>query len=512
MRLLLLLSILACSCNTDGDPSALVALERRSGRPWRVVLHPSTGLATIAHAPPGDRPATSDADEAAPPLARRFLQESPGLFGAAVDRDNLWLRDVITDGRGGARARFETRVAGLPVDGGDVLITVGPDGQVHGAAGQFLPDTRMAASGTVGELAAVAVALRTVGAGSVEEPPVRVALASGTQLLPAWRIQVVDRDAALHRELLIDAVTGEVRRHRDRLRHVAAVRGTGVGSDGTVRVLDLMFDDDRYYLRDETRSAGGIRTYSARQTQRRPGYVIWSDTSDRWDTGVFAAGAAVDAHAHAATVVDYLTDVLGREAPAFRLTVHFGRGTWDAFWDGSQAVFGDGDGLSLAAALDVVAHELFHAVTDADAGLLYEGEPGALSESLSDVFAVFVERHGGSRDWTIGEALGDPFRDLSRPAHMRDFVDLPYTPEEDMGGVHANSVIPSHAAYLVAKAIGPRPTALIWSRAVRLYTGPAARFADFAEATRAAAVDLHGARSSQVDAVDQAWDAVGVTE
>src|SRR5262249_5965503 len=147
---------------------------------------------------------------------------------------------------------------------------------------------------------------------------------------------------------------------------------------------------------------------------------------------------------------------------------------------------------------------------------------------LSDVFGCLVEQDRRDGNWTVGEDVAAmPLRDLAyptrtqNPAHMKDFVHLPLTPENDMGGVHLNSTIPSHAAYLVAvggkfpvavgtvKGIGKAKLREIWWRAATTYLGPRARFADFAEATRAAAEDLYGG-GAEVDAVEAAWHAVGV--
>src|SRR5262249_60001375 len=112
---------------------------------------------------------------------------------------------------------------------------------------------------------------------------------------------------------------------------------------------------------------------------------------DSWDEGVFGAGAAVDAHANAGEVIEYLSATLHRSAldgrgGLVRLVVHAGDRLDNAFWDGRHAVFGDGDGramLPLSAGPDGVAHEMFHGGTQSQSHPGYEGEPGALDEALS---------------------------------------------------------------------------------------------------------------------------------
>lgn len=98
-------------------------------------------------------------------------------------------------------------------------------------------------------------------------------------------------------------------------------------------------------------------------------------------------------------------------------TVHYGKEYQNAFWNGQQMVFGDGDGEifnRFTIAIDVVAHELSHGVTESEAGLIYFAQSGALNESLSDVFGSLVKQYHHKQtadraDWIIGAGLlADP--------------------------------------------------------------------------------------------------------
>ncbi|MCW2850941.1 MAG: peptidase thermolysin [Nocardioides sp.] len=217
------------------------------------------------------------------------------------------------------------------------------------------------------------------------------------------------------------------------------------------------------------------------------------------------------------------------------LTVHYGRDYANAFWDGTQLVFGDGDGEvfdRFTKPVDVLAHELTHAVTEHTAGLEYQGQSGALSESVSDVFAACLKQRLLAQtpleaDWLIGEGLFLPgvqargLRDMAnpgtayddpalgrdpQPAHLDDYVET----TDDNGGVHLNSGIPNRAFHLAALGIGGTS----WDGAGRVWyaalTGGqvTARtdFAGFAAATVAAARELGG-----VEHVEAAWAQVGVT-
>ncbi|MBC7725085.1 MAG: M4 family metallopeptidase, partial [Burkholderiaceae bacterium] len=171
-------------------------------------------------------------------------------------------------------------------------------------------------------------------------------------------------------------------------------------------------------------------------------------------------------------------------------TVHYGRLYDNAFWDGGQMVFGDGDGQvfgRFTASLSVIGHELGHGVTQYAANLTYQGQSGALNESISDVFGALVEQHergqdAGSANWLIGEGLftdqveGTALRSMKapgtaydddvlgkdpQPGHMDDYIET----TEDNGGVHLNSGIPNRAFHLVATAIGGNA----WEQAGRIW-------------------------------------------
>jgi Zn-dependent metalloprotease len=220
-------------------------------------------------------------------------------------------------------------------------------------------------------------------------------------------------------------------------------------------------------------------------------------------------------------------------------TVHYDRGYSNAFWDGAQMVFGDGDGEIFAGfteSVDVTGHELTHGVTQYTANLAYEGQSGALNESISDVFGSLAKQHqlGQSTeeaDWLIGAGLfmptvqGVALRSMKAPGTAYDDPRLGRDPQpdhmsgyietsNDNGGVHLNSGIPNRAFYLTAAAIGGNAyddAGRIWYTTLTSGTlSETSTFADFARATQAAAAQLYGEDSDQLAAVTQAWETVGV--
>ena len=220
-------------------------------------------------------------------------------------------------------------------------------------------------------------------------------------------------------------------------------------------------------------------------------------------------------------------------------SVHFGVDYDNAFWNGRQMVFGDGDAKlfnRFTTALDVIGHELSHGVTANEAGLLYLDQAGALSESLSDVFGSLIKQYAQKQDalqadWLIGAGLftksvsGVALRSMKapgtayddpvlgkdpQPSHMQGFVHT----TADNGGVHINSGILNRAFYAAAVEIGGyawNVAGRIWYETLRdPHLKPNANFGAFAKLTIQTAGRLFTATGREAAAVTQAWKQVGV--
>jgi Zn-dependent metalloprotease len=225
-------------------------------------------------------------------------------------------------------------------------------------------------------------------------------------------------------------------------------------------------------------------------------------------------------------------------------TVHYQQSYDNAFWNGRQIVFGDGDEdlpppqrlfNRFTIALDIIGHELTHGVINYSANLVYQGQPGALNEHFSDVFGILVKHYhlrqtAPEADWIIGRGIftenirGEGLRSMKapgrayddpligrdpQPAHMRNYVETTY----DNGGVHINSGIPNHAFYVAARELGGfawEKAGRIWYDALlnRLHTR--ATFQEAALHTQAAAQALYGTGSLEFQAVRKGWTEVGV--
>ena len=228
------------------------------------------------------------------------------------------------------------------------------------------------------------------------------------------------------------------------------------------------------------------------------------------------------------------------DGSGLRLTgsVHYAQEYGNAFWDGRQMVFGDGDGAlfqPFTRSLDIIAHELTHGVVEHTADLAYWDEYGALNESFADVFGSLVRQWkrnetAAQADWLIGSEIlgpnvqGKAIRSLAQPgtayadpvlgrdpqpAHMKDFV----VTNTDNGGVHINSGIPNHAFYVAAREIGGHAwerAGRIWYVALKDRVRRKSTFQDVVSVTFAVAGELYGAGSLEQQAVRKGWAAVGL--
>lgn len=234
----------------------------------------------------------------------------------------------------------------------------------------------------------------------------------------------------------------------------------------------------------------------------------------------------------------YERDSIDGEGLPLDATVHYDVDYDNAFWNGEQMVFGDGDGqifTDFTSSVDVIGHELTHGVTQYTANLEYYGQSGALNESVSDVFGSLIKQHSlghsaDQADWLIGEGLlapgvhGVALRSMKAPGTAYDDPRLGKDPQpatmaeyvktnRDNGGVHINSGIPNHAFYLLASALGGNA----WERAGLIWydvlTGGElrsdARFTDFAKLTVTAA-RARFKEGEETEAVLKAWAQVGV--
>jgi Zn-dependent metalloprotease len=278
--------------------------------------------------------------------------------------------------------------------------------------------------------------------------------------------------------------------------------------------------------------------YDAGNATRLPGSMVRGEGDPR------SSDAAVnEAYDGCGATYDLYFNIYSRNSiddRGMRLdsSVHYSRNYDNAFWNGQQMVYGDGDGdlfNRFTKSIDVIGHELTHGVTENEANLNYQGQSGALNESMSDVFGSLVKQYSKSQtaskaDWLIGKGLftrkvrGVALRSMKepgtayddpvlgkdpQPAHMKNYVRT----NDDNGGVHINSGIPNKAFYETAIRI----SGYAWERAGRIWyvtlrdrLRSNSTFQDCANLTYAVANELYGARSKERKAVRDGWAVVGI--
>jgi thermolysin len=433
-------------------------------------------------------------------------------FGIEDPRAQLDLGTIERDDLGITHLRYDQRHRGLPVFGRQLVLHLDGDA-VTVVNGEFTPNIGLSITPAVSSAEARAAARVSVPARGLRTggPPPELLVHVGGAERPrlAWRVTVASRRPLGLWVAFVDTLTGETLTSYSDLHTARNRRIHTNGNDPDCNTLDA----PQCVL---------------------PGSLVRSE-------GGGATGDPVvnDNYAHAGTTYDYYSSTFGRDSydgagHHIRSTVHFGSGYDNAFWcddvcaalfgsasDGEQVVFGDGSGTvfgPLSRDVDIVAHELTHGVTASEANLTYQGQSGALNESYSDVFAAMVD----AGDWLIGEdswtpgTPGDALRNMAdpsaggQPEHMSEYVETVY----DSGGVHINSGIPNHAAYLTSEGpgygIGRLATQQIYYRALTTYLTAGSDFLDNLNALLQSAAELFPGDATKTAAVARANAAVGI--
>jgi bacillolysin len=280
---------------------------------------------------------------------------------------------------------------------------------------------------------------------------------------------------------------------------------------------------------------GRITTYDSRNRNRLPG-VLATDDDDSWDlSGSNSPGqpALVDAQYYANVTDNYylLThgfDWLNFYSQGMVSSAHLKRNYNNAYWNGEQMAYGDGDGstyIEFSGDLDVVGHELSHGVTEATSNLIYQNESGALNEAFSDIMGSNIEYYYGTGNWTIGEDITvgtNGLRNMADPGEDGDpsHYDERYTGTADNGGVHINSGIANHWYYLLVNGgVNSDPNFASTTGVTGIGLAAAEQIAFLGFTALNATATFCDARTSTIavaqahaNNVGTAWDEVGVTD
>ncbi|MQY37651.1 Transglutaminase-activating metalloprotease [Streptomyces sp. RB17] len=517
--------------------------------------------------------------------------------------DELHAQDVMLDPEGARHVRFVRTHDGMPVLGGDLIVHLDHKLAYTGvtrAAGHAVEPASTKAKLSADQAAAKAAQAAKGDAGTAQ----LVVDARGGSSALAYQVTVTDQNGTS--TVVIDAVTGKVRsntpdsdeflspkvleslrRHGETIdpatgaasaapesllgsgvsgatRYPSAAKGTGKTLFvGNVGLTTTATSRGHYQLKDPSRYGTETRDAKGSYTEKFGSGTKFTGTTNVWGNGTTGnrASAAADAQYGITKTLDFYKSTFGRKgiannSKAAQGMVHWGKKVANAFWDPTCncMLYGDGDGQMFKkplVVLDVTGHELTHGVVDATAKLEptyvdsqgnQYGEPGALNESLADIFGSNVEFYAKNSkdtpDYLIGEKLGLAQKFLRRLDHpsldkLEGTIDY-WSPAVYDTEVHAGSGVSSHAYYLLAegsgsktingvtynsptydhstvKGIGRTKATAIFYRALTRYMVSTTDFHDARVATLKAAKDLYGANSTEYKTVDKAWAEVNVT-
>nr|WP_236587681.1 M4 family metallopeptidase [Tumebacillus amylolyticus] len=446
-------------------------------------------------------------------------------FGFDKAQGKFKAKDTHLDENGTTHTKLDHTVNGLRVFG-EQMIVHEANGDVQGVTGTYSALTPTATQAKLDAKQAIDKAVAHTGyTGELDQAATSELLyvPQGDVAVLAYLVNVTYKSDQPGRwQIFVNATDGSI---VQALNTIENATGTGTGVLGDSKSINTTLKSGKYYLEDQSKpmfaTGGVIRTRDYKGWQFSFLQSDMTDADNVWDTANQRAG--VDAHYYAGVVYDYYLNQLGRNSydnagHTLLSGVHYGSKYNNAFWDGTQMSYGDGDGttfINFAGGLDVIAHELTHAVTEKTSNLTYSNQSGALNESWSDAMASVIE----GKNWLIGEDIytpniaGDSLRSMADPTlngnpdNMSNYVNT----TSDNGGVHTNSGIPNKAFYNFATAIGSRTIAgKVWYTASRDYMTASTDFSGARSATIQAAAALYGTSSDVYNAVVNAWTAVGV--
>ena len=445
------------------------------------------------------------ADDSAAAEAALRPNLAPVLAPMRLRTDDMQFRKMNVDEMGGRHFRYRQVFQGLEVVGGDLAVHVDVKGAIYAVNGSARGD--LSAELGSHDIGASAASSR-IGADSRY---------SGMTRGTPRPVYIITEDGSYKAyEIVVEGTRG-----LDPVRDKVFV---DVDSGAIVAVHPQI-----YYAKNR-------RAYTANNGTSLPGTLRRSE-------GQGSSGDVdVDAYYNnAGTTWDFYNNKWGRDsynnAGAVLIgSVHYSNNYCNAFWNSTQMVYGDGNGsscLPLARSIDVTAHELTHAVTENESGLIYSGESGGMNESLSDIFGNSAEafQDGGgtgpmtvSADtWKVGEDILPPaLRYMNDPAADGASLDF-WTSGAGNVDVHYSSGISNLAFYLMSQG-GTHPrgkstqqvAGIGIENAVRVfyainvdYLTPSSNFLAARNASMTAANAL-GFTQAQKDSVQNAWAAVGV--
>ena len=334
---------------------------------------------------------------------------------------------------------------------------------------------------------------------------------------------------------------------------LALVNGNAATRYAGSQVISTTLVGSSYALRDSSRGSG-VFTYNLKKGTTLK-TTDFTDADNNWTAAEFnnAAfdNAALDAHWGVSSTYDYFKNTHNRNSynnagAALKSYVHYSSAYENAYWSGSEMVYGDGAStFAPLTSLDVTAHELGHGICEYSANLVYSRESGAINEGLSDIWGSVVENAFAptKQNFLIGEDITkiSPYylRSMSNPksglsAQPDTYLGTNWkaatssctpTQSNDQCGVHYNSGVLNHFFYILTQGktgtndkgnsysvtgIGFAKSAKIIYRMETSYLSSNSTYANVLTYAIQSAKDLYGADSLEAIATQNALYAVGL--
>ncbi|WP_050019832.1 M4 family metallopeptidase [Chryseobacterium sp. P1-3] len=475
--------------------------------------------------------------------------------------------------------RFQQTVNGIPVEYGMMAVQT-KGGKIVGQSGKWILNTPKAVekAANISEDIALQNALSFVGAeaykwqNKTEEDFIKKEAGNSdatfapkgelvyysdpsdenmADLKLAYKFDIYAEKPLSRQYVFVDAKNGKVL-GTDAIIHEVNTPGTATTVYSGSRSIITDSYNGSYRLRETGRNGGtAVETYNMKKGTNFANAVDFTDADNNWNNiNTNKDEYATDAHWGAEMTLDYYYTKYGRKSIdnnnfAIKSYVHYSTNLFNAYWDGSRMLYGDGssttNGGKPLTAIDVCGHEITHGMTSKTANLAYQRESGALNEGFSDIFGNTIERWArpAKASWTIGEDFNYVIRDMSNPnayrqpdTYMGTYWKTATTsgcsfPSQanDYCGVHTNSGVLNFWYYLLVtggsgtndkgfaynvSGIGLDKAAAIAYRTLTTYLTSSSTYANTRTYSLQAAADLYGAGSNEVTQVTNAWNAVGV--
>ena len=474
-------------------------------------------------------------------IVQRFAPE----FGLTDPSNELQLSDTNLTTGGRVVTKYQQIYQGIPVIAGELTVNANKAGALVSMNGEVSTGLSLDVTSKFSVEAAIEMAKKGMAkwyggdANDYTSTQSSLWIFDEKLLRPStrpvelvWRIEMVptQKGTPIRELVLVDAKTSNISLHFNQIDTAWKTTTTPAASLAT----SGSYENSAFYL---TLNSPIANTYTAGGLTSLPGSFLCNQSQPNCTNN--ANPHADAAHKYALGTYNlyatkHLRDSINNNGMTIVSSVHYDSGYANAFWNGTQMVYGDGYGFALAD--DVVAHELTHGVTDYESNLFYYYQSGAINESFSDVWGEYYDQTNGlgtdtlAYKWLMGEDVGGlgAIRSMSNPPLFGDpdkITSLNYNFDVEMldnGGVHSNSGINNKAVFLMVDGgtfNSITVSALGWDKVAAIYyevqsnlLSSGADYSDLYFAVQQACVNLTGQLGITVSNCQQVKNALDAVE